>query len=53
MGTTVIGGMLAATCIAIFVIPVLFVTVEKLATKSEPITVAPLALGPDVDAKTT
>src|SRR4029078_3932900 len=31
MGTTVIGGMLAATCIAIFIIPVLFVIVEKLA----------------------
>lgn len=30
MGTTVIGGMLAATCIAIFIIPVLFVTVQKL-----------------------
>jgi HAE1 family hydrophobic/amphiphilic exporter-1 len=33
MGTTVIGGMLAATCIAIFVIPVLFVTVERLSGK--------------------
>jgi HAE1 family hydrophobic/amphiphilic exporter-1 len=30
MGTTVIGGMLAATLIAIFIIPVLFVTVERL-----------------------
>ncbi|MGH9581095.1 MAG: efflux RND transporter permease subunit, partial [Terriglobales bacterium] len=30
MGTTVIGGMLAATLIAIFIIPVLFVVVEKL-----------------------
>jgi HAE1 family hydrophobic/amphiphilic exporter-1 len=30
MGTAVIGGMLAATCIAIFVIPALFVLVEKL-----------------------
>ena len=28
MGTTVIGGMLAATCIAIFLIPVMFVIVE-------------------------
>jgi HAE1 family hydrophobic/amphiphilic exporter-1 len=34
MGTTVIGGMLAATLIAIFVIPVLFVVVEKLSRKS-------------------
>ena len=33
MGTTVIGGMLAATCIAIFIIPVLFVLVERFAGK--------------------
>jgi HAE1 family hydrophobic/amphiphilic exporter-1 len=33
MGTTVIGGMLAATCIAIFIIPVLFVVVERLSGK--------------------
>ena len=31
LGTVVIGGMLAATCIAIFLIPVLFVVVENLA----------------------
>jgi hydrophobic/amphiphilic exporter-1 (mainly G- bacteria), HAE1 family len=31
MGTTVIGGMLAATLIAIFIVPVLFVTVERIA----------------------
>jgi len=31
MGTTVIGGMLAATCIAVFIIPVLFVVVERIA----------------------
>jgi hydrophobic/amphiphilic exporter-1 (mainly G- bacteria), HAE1 family len=30
MGTTVIGGMLAATCVGIFIIPVLFVVVERL-----------------------
>jgi HAE1 family hydrophobic/amphiphilic exporter-1 len=30
MGTTVIGGMLAATLIAVFIIPLLFVTVERL-----------------------
>lgn len=30
LGTTVIGGMLAATLIAIFLIPVTFVVVEKL-----------------------
>jgi len=33
MGTTVIGGMLAATSIAVFIVPVLFVLVEKFATK--------------------
>jgi hypothetical protein len=31
MGTTVIGGMVAATGIAIFIIPALFVMVERLA----------------------
>jgi hydrophobic/amphiphilic exporter-1 (mainly G- bacteria), HAE1 family len=45
MGTTVIGGMLASTCIAIFIIPVLFVLVERLAARvrgaSVPATVAP------------
>ncbi len=45
MGTTVIGGMLAATCIAIFIIPVLFVLVERLANKvrgaDAPATAAP------------
>jgi len=33
MGTTVIGGMLAATGIAIFIIPALFVMVERLANR--------------------
>jgi HAE1 family hydrophobic/amphiphilic exporter-1 len=33
MGTTVIGGMVAATAIAIFIIPALFVLVERLATR--------------------
>jgi HAE1 family hydrophobic/amphiphilic exporter-1 len=33
MGTTVIGGMLAATLIAVFIIPVLFVVVERLANR--------------------
>ncbi|HEV2990150.1 MAG TPA: efflux RND transporter permease subunit, partial [Candidatus Angelobacter sp.] len=33
MGTTVIGGMLASTLIAIFIIPVLFVVVEKISHK--------------------
>jgi HAE1 family hydrophobic/amphiphilic exporter-1 len=30
LGTVVVAGMLAATCLAIFLIPVLFVVVEKL-----------------------
>jgi HAE1 family hydrophobic/amphiphilic exporter-1 len=33
MGTTVIGGMMAATSIAIFIIPALFVLVERLAKR--------------------
>jgi hypothetical protein len=33
MGTTVIGGMVAATAIAIFIIPSLFVLVERLASR--------------------
>jgi HAE1 family hydrophobic/amphiphilic exporter-1 len=33
MGTTVIGGMLAATCIAIFIIPALYVLVESLSER--------------------
>jgi HAE1 family hydrophobic/amphiphilic exporter-1 len=31
MGTAVIGGMLAATCLGIFIIPALYVLVERLA----------------------
>ncbi|MBV8673619.1 MAG: efflux RND transporter permease subunit, partial [Acidobacteriaceae bacterium] len=31
LGTTVIGGMMAATCIAIFIIPALYVLVERIA----------------------
>jgi HAE1 family hydrophobic/amphiphilic exporter-1 len=42
MGTTVIGGMLAATLIAVFLIPVLFVFVEKLSQKKTEITVSPV-----------
>jgi HAE1 family hydrophobic/amphiphilic exporter-1 len=41
MGTTVIGGMLAATLIAVFIIPVLFVVVEKLSQRKSGVTVAP------------
>ena len=35
MGTAVIGGMLTATCIAIFIIPALFYIVEKVAHKKD------------------
>jgi HAE1 family hydrophobic/amphiphilic exporter-1 len=35
MGTTVIGGMAAATGIAIFIIPALFVLVERLAKRDD------------------
>jgi hydrophobe/amphiphile efflux-1 (HAE1) family protein len=42
MGTTVIGGMVAATAIAIFIIPALFVLVERLAKSRS------AALGPSV-----
>jgi HAE1 family hydrophobic/amphiphilic exporter-1 len=35
LGTAVIGGMLAATCIAIFLVPVAFAVVEKLFSKRE------------------
>ncbi len=36
LGTVVIAGMLAATVLAIFIIPALFVLVEKLARKDKP-----------------
>jgi HAE1 family hydrophobic/amphiphilic exporter-1 len=36
LGTTVIGGMLAATFVSIFLIPVLFYLVEKISGKKEP-----------------
>ncbi|PYJ08046.1 MAG: hydrophobe/amphiphile efflux-1 family RND transporter [Verrucomicrobia bacterium] len=36
MGTTVIGGMLAATLIAIFLIPVMFYVIERLAAGRKP-----------------
>jgi HAE1 family hydrophobic/amphiphilic exporter-1 len=35
MGTAVIGGMLTATCIAIFIIPALFYIVEKIVHKKD------------------
>jgi HAE1 family hydrophobic/amphiphilic exporter-1 len=42
MGTTVIGGMLAATLIAVFIIPVLFVVVERMARRGTPGHVSPV-----------
>jgi HAE1 family hydrophobic/amphiphilic exporter-1 len=41
MGTTVIGGMLAATLIAIFIIPVLFVVVERISQGRRSLGVSP------------
>jgi len=41
MGTTVIGGMLASTLIAVFIIPVLFVVVEKISRRRTGVTVGP------------
>jgi HAE1 family hydrophobic/amphiphilic exporter-1 len=35
LGTVVIGGMLAATCIAVLLIPVTFYVIEKLATRAK------------------
>jgi HAE1 family hydrophobic/amphiphilic exporter-1 len=35
MGSTVIGGMLAASCIAIFIVPVTFYVVEKIGQKGD------------------
>jgi len=45
MGTVVIGGMLAATGIAIFLIPVMFYLVEKWSRKKT-VTVEPTASHP-------
>jgi HAE1 family hydrophobic/amphiphilic exporter-1 len=49
LGTVVIAGMLAATAIAIFVIPVLFVLIERLATRRP--AVAQLAAQPGTPAE--
>src|SRR6266852_4170129 len=49
IGTVVIGGMLAATCIAVLLIPVTFYVIEKLATRAKREETAPqigLASGP-------
>jgi HAE1 family hydrophobic/amphiphilic exporter-1 len=43
MGTTVIGGMLAATVIAVFIIPVLFVVVEKISQRWSGAVVKPVS----------
>jgi HAE1 family hydrophobic/amphiphilic exporter-1 len=42
LGTVVIGGMLAATCIAVLLIPVTFYVIEKLATRSKKESSAPV-----------
>ncbi len=46
MGTTVIGGMAAATAIAIFIIPALFVLVERLSTRRSVAVPEPAVLQP-------
>ena len=42
MGTTVIGGMLAATLIAVFIIPVLFVAAERIGQRMTGTGVSPV-----------
>jgi len=42
MGSAVIGGMTAASAIAIFIIPALFYLVEKLAGAKQPAASAPV-----------
>ena len=44
LGTVVIAGMLAATVIAVFLIPVLFVLVERIARRKGPPEPPPTAL---------
>ena len=54
MGTTVIGGMLAATLLAIFLIPVSYYVVERFAAnrwKSAPDGVQPADENPTADPK--
>ena len=46
LGTTVVGGMLAATLIAIFIIPVTFYISERLGRKLEKTAVPPGAPAP-------
>jgi len=46
LGTVVIGGMLAATLIAVFLIPVTFYVVEKLAHRHNPAPVATPGMEP-------
>jgi hydrophobic/amphiphilic exporter-1 (mainly G- bacteria), HAE1 family len=46
LGTTVVGGMLAATLIAIFIIPVTFHVSERLGRKPEKVAVPPGAPAP-------
>ena len=43
MGTAVFGGMLAASLVAIFFIPVSFYVVEKLANRGKPAPAPPVA----------
>ncbi len=53
MGTTVIGGMLAASALAIFLIPVTFYVIEMWATKGRPHSTHASALHPTVQPGTS
>jgi HAE1 family hydrophobic/amphiphilic exporter-1 len=46
MGTTVIGGMVAASFLGIFLVPAIFYIVEKLSDATKRHAPRPLALGP-------
>jgi hydrophobic/amphiphilic exporter-1 (mainly G- bacteria), HAE1 family len=50
LGTVVISGMLAATLLAIFLIPMLFVVIERLTSKGSSRSEAPVAPEPDPSA---
>jgi hydrophobic/amphiphilic exporter-1 (mainly G- bacteria), HAE1 family len=53
IGTTVIGGMLAASAIGIFFVPVIFYVVEKLsgAAKERTATLSPQKIAPTAEGK--
>jgi Cu/Ag efflux pump CusA len=48
LGTAVFGGMLAATLLAVFIVPVLYVVVRRWAERSASPSVEPLPAAPGV-----